>query len=71
MVGEELSAEDAKRLQAGHAALLLARRELAWAEERMRYLQELFGHKYELHPGDGIRADGRIERAGNQEGRSS
>ncbi|MBE7463836.1 MAG: hypothetical protein HS116_10055 [Planctomycetes bacterium] len=71
MAEEQLSGADAKRLQAAHAALVLARRELAWAEERMRYLHELFGHKYKLHPGDGIRADGRIERAGNQEGRPS
>ncbi len=47
--------------------MVMARRELAWAEERMRYLQELFGHKYGLHPGDGIRADGRIERTKDQE----
>lgn len=67
MKEERLSGADAERLRAGHAALVLARRELAWAEERMRHLQELFGLKYGLLPGDGIRADGRIERTKNKE----
>ncbi|GMV78873.1 MAG: hypothetical protein AMXMBFR7_00570 [Planctomycetota bacterium] len=71
MAEERLSGADAERLRAGHAALVLARRELAWAEERMRHLQEFFGLKYGLRSGDGIRADGRIERRWEQEQRPS